>query len=78
MHGNLLLTCNTKLGNFFFFSSQANVELTEDKHENESKHELAGNFIGFKIYNICKGSITFNKDIDRQIIKRKMLSWKEL
>lgn len=30
-----------------FSSNQANVELTDDEHENESKHEeLAGNFIG--------------------------------
>lgn len=51
-HENVLLTCNTKLSKYFF-SNQANVELTEDKHENESKHEeLAGNCISFKINNI--------------------------
>lgn len=52
LHGNVLLTLNTKLSKFFF-SYQANVELNEDKQENESKHEeLAGNFAGLKMYNI--------------------------
>lgn len=49
MHGNVLITCNTKLSKYFS-SNQANIELTEDKYENELKHEeLAGNFIGFQI-----------------------------
>lgn len=46
MHGNVLLTCHTKLSKYFS-SNQANIELTEDKHENESNEELAGNYIGF-------------------------------
>ena len=42
------------------------MELTEDKHENESKHEeLAGNFIDFKIYTIWTDNMTFNKGIDK-------------
>lgn len=47
LHGNVLITCNTKLSKYFS-SNQANIEITEDKYENELKHEeLAGNFIGF-------------------------------
>ena len=71
MHGNVLLTCNSKLSKYFS-SNQANVELTEDKHEDESKHEeLAGNFIGSKIYSIWKDNIAFNKDIDKRKITGK-------
>lgn len=36
------------------------MELSEDKHEHESKHEeLAGNFSGFKIYTIWKDNTAF-------------------
>lgn len=78
MHGNVLLICNTKLCKYFP-SNQANMEITEDKHENESKlEELAGNFIGFKI-NIWKDNIALNEDIKEKNIKRKIiLPWKEL
>ena len=51
------------------------MDLTEDKHEHESKHEeLTGNFIGFKIYTIWKDNIAFNKDIDKRGLPL-WLSW---
>lgn len=62
----MLLTCHTKLSKYFS-SNQANIELTEDKHENESNEELAGNYIGFKIYIIWKDNIAFNKHIKEKI-----------